>query len=213
MRMRLAGVMLAILIGTHPLHAQTRGAAGAVGTGSAATSGLGGASIGGATALGGGAAAGQGGAAGRGATLGQGQQFGAGAFQQPGGQLRASLGAGLGGINQQSGVGGGQQAQRRGANASRQGATQPRVRSVTRIAFVIPAVDRQAIVDPRFNAINRTTLPGGRGFAVRFERGVATLTGTVATRHEARLAGALLALEPGVRTITNQLVVTPATPE
>jgi hypothetical protein len=54
--------------------------------------------------------------------------------------------------------------------------------------------------------------PGGAGNAAGVsvtmnDQGVATLTGTVATEHAARLAAAIARQEPGVRSVENQLTV------
>ena len=61
-------------------------------------------------------------------------------------------------------------------------------------------------------AQNQQIAPSLQGVQINVgPAGVATVRGTATTEHQRTLAGAMLSLEPGVRTVRNEIVVTPAT--
>jgi hypothetical protein len=84
------------------------------------------------------------------------------------------------------------------------------MRIARRIAFEAPAIPPttlQTSLQTQFAAL-QSHLPGV--LASSTAPGIVVLQGTVASEHERRLAEAVARLEPGVRTVANQLVV--ATP-
>lgn len=78
---------------------------------------------------------------------------------------------------------------------------------ITRIDFPIESVSPTVIVESARQVLTPVTLPGIRDMNLELNNGVAILQGVVKTEREAQLAAALLSLEPGVRSIDNQLVI------
>lgn len=86
-----------------------------------------------------------------------------------------------------------------------------RARPQQRISFEYPKanlVRAQVELSQRFQRLQTVS---GAGTSITDE-GVAVLTGTVANDDARKLAEALVRLEPGVRSVDNQLQVSPATP-
>lgn len=103
---------------------------------------------------------------------------------------------------------------RLGQGQFRQGFQQPtgpsrseRIRPRHRVSFSVPPRPPQAVTTNLQSQMARFSgNPAGVDVTVN-EQGVATLSGTVADEHAARLAAALARLEPGVRSIDKQLTV------
>ncbi|MFO0946831.1 MAG: BON domain-containing protein [Planctomycetota bacterium] len=78
---------------------------------------------------------------------------------------------------------------------------------ITRIDFPVESVSPNVVIDSAREVLGPQTLPGIRDMNLQLNNGVAVLQGVVKTEREARLAAALLSLEPGIRSVDNQLVV------
>ncbi len=121
-----------------------------------------------------------------------GNRFGAGGLGARGNNLNGQS------LNARQGLG--------GAGATRQRVVRPR----QRIAFDYPQRSRSAIqqsVRTRISGLSRRA-PEVAGVEVTVDgEGVATLRGTVESEDARRLAAAMLRLEPGIRSVENQLTV------
>lgn len=89
-------------------------------------------------------------------------------------------------------------------NRSMNGSTRP-IRSVTRIGFEHIRPTEEVVVQSVRSSLD--PLPGIRGVNVFIENGVATIRGSAESDHHARLAAAMLSLEPGIHSVQNQLRV------
>ena len=83
-----------------------------------------------------------------------------------------------------------------------------RVRPQQRIAFTYPRVNLTQTQVDMGDRLGRLAKVQG-GSTVVSDEGVATLTGRVASEDDKRLAEAMARLEPGVRSVKNDLVVMP----
>lgn len=79
--------------------------------------------------------------------------------------------------------------------------------SMLRVGFEGPQVSNEAIVQAASVTLNPTVIPGLRNLGITVEDGVGVLRGEVASAEESRRAAALLSLEPGIRSVRNELVV------
>lgn len=80
--------------------------------------------------------------------------------------------------------------------------------SVLQIGFEAPQVPPAAIVEQATISLNPSNLPSARNVEVTVEgEGVGVLRGEVSTVEEARRAAALLSLEPGIRSVRNEMTV------
>ena len=100
------------------------------------------------------------------------------------------------------------------SNRARYGQTTADVQPTLSLGFdyagpVVPNLTTKLVSRLKTSAVATATLP----VQVQVLDGTATLTGTVASDHERALAEQLLALEPGVRRVDNQLSVAPAAPK
>lgn len=100
------------------------------------------------------------------------------------------------------------------SNRSRYGQTTVDVQPTLSLGFdyagpTIPNLSTKLASRLKVSAVATAALP----VQVQVLDGTATLTGTVASDHERALAEQLLALEPGVRRVDNQLSVAPAAPK
>lgn len=100
-----------------------------------------------------------------------------------------------------------QSQQNRNSSSSRSSVPQPRPQ--LKIAFTSPRVNlakTQVDLDDRLGRLAKIQ---GVGTTIS-DQGVVTLTGNVGSEDSKKLAEALARLEPGVRSVKNELVVTPA---
>ncbi|MBM83188.1 MAG: hypothetical protein CMJ78_21720 [Planctomycetaceae bacterium] len=129
-------------------------------------------------------------------------------------QSRISQGGGFGNFGRGGGFNSGNFAQfgRYGQGQSRKSKIRPR----QRIAFTFPKLSSTVIassVKVQFTQLS-TSLPVLKGLGIKVDdKGKATLSGTVTSDRERRLAANLVRLEPGVRSIQNNLEVAAAKPE
>ena len=120
-------------------------------------------------------------------------------------QQRSNIGTQNSGRNQQS-------RNRQGLENMQQsqfGMQQYRPRVVVQTTFPTLPPEPTRVAAAATTVLGPETLPGGRNIQATVDGGAVTLTGTVSSQHEARLAAALMSLEPGVRTIRNELKVAP----
>lgn len=95
----------------------------------------------------------------------------------------------------------------RNSSSSRSSVPQPRPQ--LKIAFTSPQVNLAKTQIDLGDRLGRLAKIQGAGTAIS-EQGVVTLTGIVGSEDSRKLAEALARLEPGVRSVKNELVVTPA---
>lgn len=132
-------------------------------------------------------------------------QFGLGATGQAG---RGATGRGRN-PNQQNQQN--MQGMNQGARGRAGGSNTSTLRPQQRVAFdyaVPPSTETQVVLQNRFNSVR--TGPGIKGLNVAFDDGVVTLRGNVDSEESRKLATMLARLEPGVRTVKDELVVQPA---
>ena len=99
-------------------------------------------------------------------------------------------------------------------NFSQWGSQSQQIRAVARVAFSVVPLQASQIVESASVSLTPQSFPQASGLDVSVgPGGVATLRGTVMDARQARLAAAVLSLEPGVRSVQNQLHVEPANSE
>lgn len=79
--------------------------------------------------------------------------------------------------------------------------------AATRIDFDLPEVPVETVVNRANGSLTAAAPPGTGNLSVRVENGVAILSGQAESAEAARRAAALLSLEPGIRSVRNEVTI------